>query len=144
MTMTPPPETYPEARACFTRVQFRLRCRGRWDDLFADGLWRVAVQCAHYMRFTRKIRALENVDSMPADGWAAALKDLEMGAEEMRRLARRSLAEFMMIHGERVGLSVMNAEGLDSEIAVLCSPLAPEEVTDLQARQKKKARPAMG
>ncbi len=128
--MTPPPErlTDPEERACFFRVQSRLRSRGEWHDEFAIGLWPLAVQCVAYLRFARQVRALENVDSLPADAWSDALKELEKGLEETHRIARVLLVDFWMIPAARMALCALTADGLDSEIAALCAPLAPEEL----------------
>ncbi len=120
--MTPPPErlTDPEERAFF-RVQSRLRSRCEWHPEFAIGLWPLAVQCAMYLRFARQVRALKDVDP-------DALKELEKGLEETHRIARVLLVDFWMIPADRLSLCALNAEGLNSEIADLCAPLAPEEL----------------
>ena len=114
--MIPPPEHHhldEEACACWYRVQSRLIAMGNWAPTDALGLVLPASQCASYLRFARQIRALEDVD--PDD-----LRELEMQLEEERLFARKCLVDFLMIAADRVTLAVMNADGLDSDIADLC------------------------
>src|SRR5687768_6076559 len=114
--MTPPPDwlTEPEARACFSRVQSRLLAMGKWEEIDVSGLATLAAACARYLGFARSIRALENVE---ADERAKMQSTLE----ETRLIARRYLAEFLVIPHDRMPLAAMNVEGLDADIADLCT-----------------------
>lgn len=51
------------------------------------------------------------------------MKELKKGLEVTHRLVREALADFLMIPFERVSLAVVNAEGLDAEIAALCASI---------------------
>jgi phage terminase small subunit len=116
--MIPPPEwlTDPKARACFHRVQSRLLAMGRWNDIDASGLAALAAACGRYLGFASSIRALQNVE-------AYELARMQNTLEQTRLIARRYLAEFLMIPHDRVPLAAMSAEGLDADIADLCAPL---------------------
>ncbi len=116
--MTPPPAwlTEPEARACFYRVQSRLIAMGEWQHEYVLGLPCVAAACADYLQFMNALRECKNIR-------LAEAKAIEKRIENLRLLAREGLANFLMIPFERVPFSVMNAEGLDTDIADLCAPL---------------------
>ena len=83
MMFTPPPEFMhlnAEGRACFCRVQSRLRATGKWQQEYVFGLGPVASECALYLRFAREVRALKDVP--PKN-----MRELEEDVEVTHRLA---------------------------------------------------------
>lgn len=120
--------TNPEARACFFRVQSRLIARGEWRPEFVIGLEPLAEQCASYMEYASSLRAreLRRLGSIDPDEVKAVEKICDEIVEETRLLARKFLADFLMIPANRVPFAVMNAEGLDADIADLCAPFEPD------------------
>lgn len=117
--MTPPPDwlTEPEARACFHRVQSRLIAMGKWQHEYVLGLPYVATACGDYLQFIKSLRERKNIS-------LAEAKIIEKRIENLRLIAREGLANFLMIPFERVPFAVMNADGLDTDIADLCAPLS--------------------
>jgi hypothetical protein len=95
----------PEAQACFDRARARLIARGEWKPEFALGLAPVAQAAADYLRDVRRLP----LEYRPV-------------LEELHRLVREGLADFLMIPRERVPFAVVNAEGVDADIAELCAP----------------------
>lgn len=123
--MTPAPEYLnQEARACWHRVQSRLLARGMWEDIDVFGLEVLAKLCAEYLEDARGLRARELRRLAPntPDEVKAIEKICDEIIEDTRLMARKWLAEYMMITAERVPLATLNAEGLDGEIADLCAP----------------------
>lgn len=123
--MIPPPEHLnAEARACWYRVQSRLLAMGKWEHEFVLGLGPLAKLCADYMEDARNLRAreLHRLKIVDPEEVKAVEKICKNIVEDSRLMARKYLAEFLMIPFDRVSLAVMNAEGLDAEIAELCAP----------------------
>jgi len=122
MMFTPPPEFMhlnAEGRACFCRVQSRLRAMGKWQEEYVFGLGPVASECALYLRFAREVRALKDVP--PKN-----MRELEEDVEVTHRLAREGLERYWVISPERVPLALVNDEGLDADIVALCAPFTED------------------
>ena len=120
--MTPPPPWLakdPEALAAYFRIEARLRARGEWKSQYALGAALPAMACAAYLRFAREVHT-KCKNTPPAD-----LRKIEKSLKRYHLTARRALVLFHYFDPERIPLSVVNAEGLDAEIASLCAPILP-------------------
>lgn len=111
-----PAQLDPAARACFVRIERRLRAEGLWEPQFALGLVSTAAQCAAYLTEARALR--KGVPPKTA-------KLLEAQLKRTHRLARQGLRLFAVLPPAE-----LNAEGVDTTIAALCTPL-PQLVTPL-------------
>lgn len=118
----------PEARACFARVKSRLIARGEWDDVFVFALEHLAYLCASYLDEARHLRAreLDRLGCTDPDEVKAVEKLCDQIIDDSRLMARKYLADFLMIPFDRVPLAVMS-DGLDADIADLCRLTGPDE-----------------
>lgn len=100
-----------EARACFTRIQKRLREQNAWRDKYALGLAPMASQCAAYLRSARALAAMNDADEHK--------HLLETALKRTHRLTRKGLKQWFIA----LPPPEMNAQGEDAMIAALCAPL---------------------
>ncbi len=112
----------PEARACYTRVQRRMREAGDWRDEHALGLAPMAAQCASYLRDVGAVGALKGY--VPEQ----TMRKLEKQLYLTRELAREGLLLFI----DLPGAAALNAQGEDAQIAALCAPL-PHLIVSLES-----------
>jgi hypothetical protein len=100
-----------EARACYLRLQLRLRARGAWDRDAEFFIALVASQCARYLGTSRMIRMILALPS-----------SLDPGA---RQYIERCIGELFRLQGE-----ILSAFGIDArteqEVTALCAPFAKE------------------
>jgi NAD(P)-dependent dehydrogenase (short-subunit alcohol dehydrogenase family) len=108
-----------EARACYRRIEKRLREQGAWRDEFALGLAPMAVQCAAYLRDARALAAIKDDEQR---------RLLEIELKRAHRLTRAALKLWFVA----LAAPEMNAQGEDAQIAKLCAPL-PELATPLNS-----------
>ena len=111
-------QSNPEGVACWHRVHTRLLAMGQWEPQFANGLGLLACQCSAYLNFAKQVRRLKNIDRLP-------VTDLEIGLAETHRIARKLMAEFLVITPERVKIIPVDQVGDDLEILRLCAPIQP-------------------
>jgi hypothetical protein len=106
----------PETRACFARLQARLKRQGVWQPLDDVVLTHVASSCAHYLNLLRESRATPD-----------PLVRVLLGsiAKQQHEFARELLAQYAVIDRAHVHLAVVNRDGADALIAALCAPLDP-------------------
>lgn len=104
-----PAQLDPAARACFVRIEKRLRAEGIWESQFALSLVSTAAQCAAYLTEARALRK-----AMPPK----TAKLLEAQLRRTHRLARQGLRLFVVLPP-----AALNADGVDAVIAALCAPL---------------------
>jgi hypothetical protein len=109
-----PPGIDPETRACFARLQARLKRQDLWQPLDDVGLAHAASSCAHYLQLLRESRASR-------DPLVRSL--LAPLALQQHAFARELLAQYGVIDREHIHLAVMNRDGEDELIAALCAPL---------------------
>jgi hypothetical protein len=86
-------------RACFTRLKARLKRQGLWSPLDDTGLIRTSICCARFLTFLREIE-------ITADPVVKSL--LGTLAVQQRDLARRSLAQYLVIDRKRLRFSEIN------------------------------------
>ncbi len=109
--MLDPAQLSPEACACYTRIQKRLREQNAWRDEYALGLAPLAAQCAAYLRDARALAAMKDTDKHK--------RLLETELKRTHRRTRQALKQWFVA----LPPPEMNAQGEDAEIAKLCAPL---------------------
>lgn len=93
------------ARNAFFRIYRFLEYHGLWDELCYSVVEMTSMTCYSYLKIAK-------ANKLPA-----------CEIEEMRIVARRSLADCLYIPQNRIHLAAINSDGLDVDIVAVCAPL---------------------
>lgn len=100
-----------EARRAFHNGHAACLARGDWHEIYASILAVMANCAAMHIRLQREMAILDPATISP---------ELRAVAAETRSVARRSMAEMLIIERSEIDGGSIRPDGIDADIATLC------------------------